>query len=192
MNLSNEMETLLKKIDDALTLHPDGKNIGIVEGGHQNINSLLYVLKGEGVIGLFRDVELPMSNEKGALEDSVYFFDVDRERFNEFKKGTFYKTNKPAKYDLKKLTITYQNREIFIPPDTNTSAFCEYMFTQEINTPISWDIIYENIVDKNSNDKAKDRKKIYDAMISVNKKFGKVFSGQKIFRWFGKSVIRIV
>ncbi len=193
MTQNSEMQLLLKKIDDYFVSFPNAKGVSLLERELADIESLLYRLKGEGVIGLFDYTIIGTSHKKDALEDRLYMFDVDKENLEKFKRGIRNSAkNYPAKYDPGKMVITYQEKEIIIPPATNLSYLCRYMFAKKINTPISWDILYEEIIGEAPNNKDKNRKRIYDAVSNTNKKFKKIFPDQILFDWRGNSAIRVL
>jgi len=127
------MEVLMWKIEDCLSkVSPDAKRIGISEGGQRNILDLLYVLKGAGVIGLIDDDIL---SSKSGLDDLVYIFDIDKDKFKEFKE-TYRKENdvkiSPAKYDSEKMVIAYRGRDLSIKPGSRLAMLWVYVF------PKSW------------------------------------------------------
>lgn len=84
MEQDSEMQILFGKLDDYFVHSPNAKGVSLLEGELTDIESLLYTLKGEGVIGLFNTSIV----EVDGLEDVIYGFDINRERFEKFKKRT--------------------------------------------------------------------------------------------------------
>ncbi|TSC60212.1 MAG: hypothetical protein LiPW15_90 [Parcubacteria group bacterium LiPW_15] len=193
MNMSGEMQELIGKINNFLIHFPNRKNVSILEGRSKNMEALLYELKGLGIIGLFDTADVPTSNEKGALEDVLYMFDIDKDRFEKFKKGEL-KNEKVygVSYDVNQTILFYGGKEIKIEPDSRQAYLLKFMFGQKINTPISWDVLYEEVVGKEAGEKEKARKSISDTVRAINDKFQDEAPGLMLLEWRGKSVYRLL
>ncbi|GEM_PF-7088196 len=50
MNLDDQMKIVIKEIDNHLSRKPDSKGMGIAEGELRDMESLLYTLKGKGIV----------------------------------------------------------------------------------------------------------------------------------------------
>jgi len=192
MNPDNGISLLIKRIEESLALDLSSNFVSILERELDDIESLLYALKGAGVVGLFQTGEVETSNVKGGPTDLVYGFAVNREKLKKFKRGIQSSGKEyPVRYNPKEMTISYRGQEVSIPPETKLSALCQFMFTQKINTPVSWDIVYEEMAGGAPSDKVKNRKTVYDAVLSVNRRFRKTFPEYILFDWRGRSVVRV-
>lgn len=82
------------------------------------------------------------------------------------------------KIDFNSITgsLDFKDKKLLMAPDTTANGLCRYMFTKMIGVPVDWSEIYESIEGSFPKNKVKDRKKIYDAMIRLNKEVKKQFT----------------
>lgn len=80
---------------------------------------------------------------------------------------------------LKDTTIIYNDNEAVLligsqkcqlPPYKNEHYFCRAMFEHMAREAIDWSIIYEKMTGTESQNKVKDKRKIYDAFEAINKR----------------------
>lgn len=185
MREDDGMQILIQRIEESLALDPNLNFVSILERELGDIESLLYTLKGVGAVGLFQVGEAETDRIKGGPTDLVYGFAVNREKLEKFKRGIQSSGKEyPARYNPKEMTLSYRGKEVSIPPETKLSALCQFMFAQKINTPVSWDVVYEEMVGGAPRDKIKNRKTVYDAVLSVNRRFRKTFPEYILFEFY--------
>ncbi len=86
--------------------------------------------------------------------------------------------------------LNFNGKQLLLNPDTTIIGLCRYMFKKAIGVPVDWSEIYESIEDSLPKNKIKDRKKIYDAMVRLNKEIKKQFLVNEDFLTSKNTTIR--
>jgi hypothetical protein len=95
------------------------------------------------------------------------------------------------KYDENRSLILVGDRSSQMPLETVESRICVRMFNQELNVPLSWDLLYESVEGKEPTANKKNKQKMQDGMYRVNKRIKEDLpSSDDLYRWENNQIIR--
>lgn len=92
-----------------------------------------------------------------------------------------------------KATIEIQEVKIKLPPNKNEYCLCKVMFNKEVDVPIDWSNVFEEMTGKDFTEGNTETNKrcVYDTYLAINSRLKEELNtDQELFTWKGKTITR--
>lgn len=122
----------------------------------------------------------------------IIAFILDKEKAKEYLgEDQIISSNIKAEFDDETATLKINSISIQLPSHKDEHYFCRAIFKYLPNEPVDWSLIFKEMTGcEERKGKDKDKRKVYDAFLSVNKRILKMTGLKDFFRWDTKSAKR--